>query len=155
MSQILVSGLINMETTLQVEGFPINYFFMSHEHLPCAPGKWVTRLQNRYGPAVIVIGLGAEGALLAVQADNFVERIPAVATRPIVNTIGAGDALFSAFVHVYQQTSDPYTAVQQAIVFASYKIGAVGGGEGFVTAEELEELVIGNRSSINLLYIVA
>ena len=61
-------------------------------------------------------------------------------TRPIVNTIGAGDALFSAFVHVYQQLGDPYQAIRRAIVFASYKIGTAGAAEGFVTTTELEDL---------------
>jgi len=47
-----------------------------------------------------------------VRRDNFVERIPAVQTRPVVNTIGAGDALFSAFVHGYLQSGDPYQAIR-------------------------------------------
>jgi ribokinase len=64
--------------------------FMSDEKLPCPPEEWALRLQNRYGTAVIVIGLGGEGALLAVKDDNFVERVPAVRTRPVVNRGGAG-----------------------------------------------------------------
>jgi len=115
--------------------------FMSDERLPCSPEEWVTRLQNRYGTAVIVIGLGSKGALLAVRDDNFVERIPAVAVRPVVNTVGAGDALFSAFNHVYHQTNDPYEAIRTAVLFAGYKIGAIGAAEGFLTAVELEGLV--------------
>ncbi|MCL4263960.1 MAG: carbohydrate kinase family protein [Anaerolineae bacterium] len=115
--------------------------FMSHERLPCSPEEWVRKVQNRYGTAVLVIGLGADGALLAVKQDNFMERLPAVYTRPIVNTIGAGDALFAAFVHNYLQTGSPTTALQHALTFASYKIGAVGAAEGFLTAVELAELV--------------
>lgn len=114
--------------------------FMSDELLPCAPEQFARRLQNRYGTAIIVIGLGNKGALLAVKKDNFIERIEAVATRPIVNTIGAGDALFSSFVHIYQQTGDPYQAVRKAVVFASYKIGEAGAAEGFLTASQLEDL---------------
>ncbi len=112
--------------------------FMSDEKLPCPPEEWARRVQERYGTAVIVIGLGAAGALLAVQADGFIGRVTAVTTRPVVNTIGAGDALFSAFVHSYCQTGDPYTAIRQAVVFASYKIGETGAAQGFLTAEELE-----------------
>lgn len=119
--------------------------FMSHEKLPCPPEEWARRLQNRFGTAVMVIGLGADGALLAVRDDNFMERIPTVTTRPIVNTIGAGDALLAAFVHSYLQSGDPVTAVQRAVLFASYKIGATGAAEGFLTAVELEELVSGHR----------
>lgn len=124
--------------------------FMSHERLPVEPEEWVRRLLNRYGAAVIVVSLGAEGALLAVRADNFMERIPAVTTRPIVNTIGAGDALFSCFVHEYNQTADPYPAIEKAIVFASYKIGATGAAEGFLTEEELNQLVKRQLHGTNL-----
>jgi ribokinase len=111
--------------------------FMSDERLPCSPEEWAARVQNRYGNAVIVIGLGAEGALLAVKQDNFMERIPAIFLRKIVNTIGAGDALFSAFVHVYNQTGDPYEAIKKAVVFAGYKIGDKGAADGFMDEQEL------------------
>lgn len=115
--------------------------FMSHERLPCPPEEWAARLQARYGTPIIVIGLGAEGALLAVQQDQVMERIPAVAVRPVVNTIGAGDALFSAFVHAYGRSADPYAAIQQAVIFAGYKIGSTGAADGFLTDGELAQWV--------------
>jgi ribokinase len=115
--------------------------FMSHERLPCAPEAWVQQLLDRYGNAIIVIGLGADGALLAVRDHHFMERVSAVFTRPIVNTIGGGDALFSAFVHTYNQTGDPYAAIKKAMVFASYKIGATGAADGFLDADQLDALV--------------
>lgn len=111
--------------------------FMSHEHLPAPPEEWVAAVQARYGNAVVVIGLGADGALLAVKGETPV-RVPAVLTRPMVNTIGAGDALLSAFLHVYTQTKDPYLAMRKAVIFASYKIGAAGAAEGFLDTGELE-----------------
>jgi ribokinase len=111
--------------------------FMSHERLPMPPEAWAAAVQARYGNRIVVIGLGAEGALLAVQGEAP-QRTPAVFTRPVVNTIGAGDALFSAFLHVYAQTGDPYLAMRKAVVFASYKIGAAGAAEGFLDGEGLE-----------------
>jgi ribokinase len=115
--------------------------FMSDENLPCAPEEWVRQVQNRYGPEIIVVGLGSKGALLAVRSDHFMERLPAVTVRPIVSTIGAGDALFSCFNHYYAGTRDPYDAIRKAIFFAAYKIGASGAAEGFLTEEELVKLV--------------
>ncbi len=112
--------------------------FMSHELLPCSPEEWAGRVQNRYGSEIIVIGLGPEGALLAVKTESFIGRFPSVQTRPIVSTIGAGDALFSCFLHVYHQTQNPYGAIQKAIVFASYKIGSPGAADGFLDAAQLE-----------------
>jgi ribokinase len=114
---------------------------MSDERLPCSPEEWARQIQGRYHAAIVVIGLGAEGALLVVRGDSFVGRIPAAHTRPIVNSIGAGDALFSAFVHGYLLTRDPYLALRRALVFASYKIGEKGGAAGFLDAPALEEWV--------------
>lgn len=115
--------------------------FMSHERLPAPPEEWAGAVSARYGNRIVVIGLGADGALLAVQGDAP-QRTPAVFTRPVVNTIGAGDALFSAFLHVYAQTQDPYLAIRKAVVFASYKIGAAGAAEGFLDGAGLEAWVV-------------
>lgn len=116
--------------------------FQSHEKLPCAPEEWVRRMFQRYGMEIVVVGMGADGVALGVKRDNFVERIPAVYTRPVVNTIGAGDALLSAFVHGYARDRDPYTAIKKAQAFASYKIGATGGAaDGFLDEAGLEGLV--------------
>ncbi|MBZ0275569.1 MAG: carbohydrate kinase family protein, partial [Anaerolineae bacterium] len=114
--------------------------FMSDERLPCSPEEWARRVQNQYGNAIIVIGLGAKGALLSVKADHFMERIPAVQTRSVVNTIGAGDSLFSAFLHGYLQTGSPYEAIRKAMVFASYKVGANGAADGFLSSATLDVL---------------
>ncbi len=112
--------------------------FMSHEKLPIAPKEWASQVQSRYSTPIIVIGMGAEGALLTVKDDNRVEMIPPKVLRPIVNTVGSGDALFSAFNHVYSKTCDPYLAIRKAVLFAGYKIGSASGSEGFLTNDELE-----------------
>jgi ribokinase len=115
--------------------------FMSHEKLPCSPEDWVRRFLDRYRPEIIVVGLGAEGVLLSVRKDNFIRRFPAVYTRPVVNTIGAGDALFAAFNHFYCKTKNPYESIQKAQLFASYKIGANGASAGFLDEQTLDELL--------------
>lgn len=113
--------------------------FLSHEQLAVAPEEFARQLLDRYKPAVIVIGLGAEGALMCVRQDGFMGRFSAVKTRPVINTIGAGDALFSAFLHGYALSHDPYESLRKAMVFASYKIGAASAADGFLTQAELEE----------------
>lgn len=113
--------------------------FMSHEWLPDRPEIWARQIWKRFGADIVVIGMGSEGALLAVRADNFIERIPAVRTLPLVSTIGAGDALFSSFLHVYCQSNDPYLAMRKAQVFASYKISATSAADGFLNEAGLEE----------------
>lgn len=115
--------------------------FMSHERLPMTPEAFIPQVIDRFRNEIIVIGLGDQGALLAVPRDRFIGRFPAVFTRPIVNTIGAGDALFSAFIHRYLVEYDPYQAVKDALVFSSYKIGESGGGSGFLEEEMLNKWV--------------
>jgi acarbose 7IV-phosphotransferase len=110
--------------------------FQSHEQLPCPPEEWAEAIFATYPARIVGIGMGADGALLAVRGQG-VRRFAAVATRPIVNTIGAGDALFSAFLHGYAHHADPWQAMATAVLFASWKIGTRGASEGFLTAAEL------------------
>lgn len=123
--------------------------FMSHERLPCAPEDWARRTLERYPAQVLVIGLGPEGALLAVRWDGFMGRFPAAQVRPVVSTIGAGDALFSCFVHSYARSGDPYDSLRRAILYAGYKIGAAGAADGLLDGAGLESLLDGERGCYN------
>jgi sugar/nucleoside kinase (ribokinase family) len=114
--------------------------FMSDELLPCPPEEWSRMVMSRYPAKVLVIGMGARGALLSLRADQTCEHIPAVDTRPVVNSIGAGDALFSCFLHYYLKNDDPRLAIRKAVRYASYKIGTASAADGFLTEEELEKL---------------
>jgi acarbose 7IV-phosphotransferase len=114
--------------------------FMSDASLPCAPRDWVKQVLDRHGCEIIVVGLGADGVLLSVKRDRFMERIPAVMPRKLVNTIGAGDALFSAFIHGYARTGDPYESIRKAVLFASHKISAAGAADGFLDGNQLDRL---------------
>jgi ribokinase len=117
-----------------------NVIFMSDESLPMPPEEWATAICDRYHPEVLVIGLGSKGALLCVPAESTLDFYPAVQTRPIVNTIGAGDALFSSFLHSYLKSGNPYQSLEKAILFASYKIGVKSAADGFLSDQELQEL---------------
>jgi len=113
--------------------------FMSDENLHLPPEEWARAVMGRYKNRIVVIGLGAQGCLLAVREDGFLKRIPAVTTRPVVNSIGAGDALFSAFLHHFAYSRNPYLAIRSAVVFASYKIGTVSAADGFLNEEDLTQ----------------
>jgi len=114
--------------------------FMSDERLPCSPEDWARQVLERYPAEILVIGLGAQGALLVVRRDGFLGRFPAYQLRPVVSSIGAGDALFACFLHHYVENSDPYRALQCAQLFAAYKIGAAGAAQGFLDAPALQAL---------------
>lgn len=125
-----------------------NILFMSHEGINGRCEEFAVKVVKQYDNDILVIGLGSEGALLYVKKDRFMGRFKAVKTRTIVNTIGAGDSLFSCFLHYYAKTGDPYLAIKHAIVFASWKIGEKGAAQGFLSEDRLEELYQGIESEI-------
>jgi ribokinase len=114
--------------------------FCSDERLPVAPETWVRMIADRYDPAIQVVGLGDQGALLFERGDSQPRQVPALTTRPVVNTIGAGDSLFSAFLHAYLQSGNAYQALRLATLFASWKVGGNGGADGLLTSAQLAQL---------------
>lgn len=117
-----------------------NMLFLSNENIKEPVDDFVKSIIKEYDNDIIVVGLGSKGALLYVKKDNCMKRFPAIETREVVNTIGAGDSLFSSFIHYYSKNSDPYESIKKAIVFASYKIGVASAADGFLTEEELEKI---------------
>jgi ribokinase len=99
----------------------------------------VKRCSENYKAEVIIMGIGEKGTLLYTRKDNsFIEYKP-VKTTEIVNTIGAGNALFSSFLHYYVKTGNARDSIKNALLFASYKIGFVGTSNGFLTEEQIEQ----------------
>ena len=117
--------------------------FISDENIGGDVQGFIKRLSRLYSNEIIAAGMGSNGALLYVKKDGAFRHFEAAHTRPVVNTIGAGDALFSAFVFYYAKTRDPYLSMKNASVFASWKVGANGGAEGFLTENELAALCAG------------
>ena len=114
--------------------------FLSNEHIIGNENDMIVQLSEKYNHKVIVITMGENGLLIYVKEKREIKRFNAVKTREVVNTIGAGDALFSCFIHFYNKTGDPYYSIRLAALFASYKIGENGGSKGFLTEEELINL---------------
>ena len=113
--------------------------FLSDEKLPCAPEAFLRQLYERYHNRVIVLGMGKRGAMLYDGDTDAVTTVPAYTGAKVVNTVGAGDALFSAFLHFYLRDRDALSALRRAVVFAGIKIGAHGASEGFVSEAQTEE----------------
>lgn len=113
--------------------------FLSDEGLPCGPREFLARLEERYHNAILVLGRGDKGALLYVRDRDTFYDLPAVPAERVENTVGAGDALFSAFLHFYCKGLDPVEALWHSQVFASAKIGTAGGAQGFLTEREVLE----------------
>ena len=73
------------------------------------------------------------------EDDRFCE-MPAVYVENVVNTVGAGDALFSAFVHYYAAGFPAEECLKRAQIFAAAKIRVNGAAKGFITEGEIEEM---------------
>ena len=115
--------------------------FLSNENFVDREQEFLTSVANTYNNQIIVAGMGKKGALLYTRDDNSFTFVPAVYTRPVKNTVGAGDSLFSSFVHFYAKTKDALGSLKKAVYFASYKIGDDGAGKGFLSEEELLGLI--------------
>ena len=77
-----------------------------------------------------------------LRRENRIVEQAAVSLGQVVNTVGAGDALFSAFCHDWAKGVEEVEALTRAQIFAAAKIRANGAAQGFVTEEELEKLRI-------------
>lgn len=110
--------------------------FLSDELIPCSGEEFIDELSKKYDNNIIVIGMGEKGALLYEKGKETV-LIPAAKPSKIVSTVGAGDALFSSFLHFYLKDRNAKASLEKAVLFAAIKIGAKGAGEGFVNEEML------------------
>ena len=98
-------------------------------------------LARMYNPKIIIMGRGSKGAAMYLREEDRIIEMPAVHVGDVVNTVGAGDALFSAFIHFYAKDLAPIDCLKRAQVFASAKIGVSGASKGFVTEQRIEELL--------------
>lgn len=115
--------------------------FLSDEGLPCDAEEFIQRLHERYHSRIIVVGMGAKGALLFDSDANLMKLIPAYTAGKVVNTVGAGDALFSSFLHYYVKGLSAEDSLRRAVVFAGVKIGFNGAGLGFCDERRIEAII--------------
>lgn len=114
--------------------------FMSDEHLPNSPENIIRHFRELYEHKVIVIGMGNKGAMLFDRTLNNVYMLDAAKLGNVRNTVGAGDALFSSFLHYCGKSMNSIDALRRAETFAALKIQHDGGGaDGFCTETEVEK----------------
>jgi ribokinase len=118
---------------------PAKVLYFSDDTLTEDPYEFIDRMANTYGTEVIILGQGSEGLILFDKTKDIRAHYKTVKTNEVVNTIGAGNALFACFLHFYMETSDSVNAIKNALLFASYKIGYMGTSNGFMTIEQLEQ----------------
>lgn len=123
--------------------------FLSDEKIPGRHEDFLLSLYHEYKNKVIVLGQGKSGALILNSEEGTVCSIESVQTRPVVNTVGAGDALCSCFAHYYVKGEKPLDCLKRAVTFASWKIGESGGAKGFADEKRLDELCSGMQYAVH------
>lgn len=89
--------------------------------------------------ATMVIGLGERGALLIEPDSGGPVHLPAHTVGQVVNTGGAGDALFAAFLDRFVRGMPAIRALERAVVFAGAKVTARSASEGHLQPDALAE----------------
>ena len=113
--------------------------FLSDEAVGNGYRDFLMQLGYAYPCRIIVMGRGAKGAAIYLRDTGEITEMPAVSVGTVVNTVGAGDALFSAFLHYYTKGFAPLDALQRAQIFAAHKITTNGASNGFVAEQVIEE----------------
>lgn len=124
----------------------------SHERLPDSPESWVRQLWQRFGTELVLVGCGADGAVVGVRPARRIWRVPACTPRGLRYTSGAGDTLLASFVHHWVASGDALTAVRHAVLTAGWKVGASPDDDPGVPGARLAELIrrIGLPSAVRL-----
>ena len=90
------------------------------------PSAETCRFLGRFGPEVVAIKLGDEGALVWSARSDQTWHVPACHVQ-VVDTTGAGDAFCGGFCTVYARNQDPVRATVAGAVSASFVIADFGG----------------------------
>lgn len=107
---------------------------------PTASRQEMARRLGDAGAPVVVLKLGAEGALVYQRERDSFTPIPA-APGAVLDVTGAGDAFCGAFAVGLSETGDPVTAAQWGAVAASFVI------EGFDALHALESATTEKRDT--------
>ena len=97
------------------------------------------RVISRIGPEVVLITLGAEGAL--ILEDNTVSRIEPFEAPKIVDTTGAGDAFTAGLMAARLESLDWQVAAKIGAAVAAIKIGHEGARGGLPTRHQVDEFI--------------
>jgi len=115
--------------------------FLSDEAVGDGWREFMLALADTYPCRIIVMGRGAKGAAMYLRETGEIVTLPAASVGTVVNTVGAGDALFSSFLHFYAKGLSPVDALRRAQIFAAHKITVSGASNGFVSEQTVEEWV--------------
>jgi ribokinase len=127
-----------------------NILFLSDENIGNDYHGFIMALADTYPCKIIVLGRGSKGAAIYQRQTGDILELPAIHAGPVINTVGAGDALFSGFLHFYARGYAPLEALHRAQVFAAHKITVSGAANGFISEAHVEDFVsVANGARFN------
>ncbi|HEX4220972.1 MAG TPA: carbohydrate kinase family protein [Pseudonocardiaceae bacterium] len=112
----------------------------SHEGLPGSAADWVKQVWHRFGTPVVLVGCGADGALVGVREGHAIWQVRPSTPRGVRYQNGAGDTLLGSFVHHYVASGDAVSAARHAVLTAGWYIGAAPQRSRSVSAARLARL---------------
>lgn len=110
--------------------------FISAENIEGSVKSFLKKITKLYNNKIIVLCLGVKGTLLYVREDSNVKNYKMNYSKKIHNTLGVNETLFAAFLYFYSKELNPYEAMENALLYASYKIGSNRATDGFLSKEE-------------------
>lgn len=116
--------------------------FLSDENIGENYQDFLRQLAHTYGCSIIVLGRGSKGAAMYLRETDQITEMSAVSAGTVVNTVGAGDALFSAFLHFFAKGFAPVDALYRAQIFAAHKITVSGASNGFVSEQVIVDWMV-------------
>lgn len=111
--------------------------FMSNENILGHEKEFVKSVYDKYNNKIIVVGMGEKGALLYEGQNDKFTFVESYKNYEVVNTSGAGDALFSSFLHFYLLDYSLVESLEKAVKFAAFKISKNSSSKGFLKENEL------------------
>ena len=115
-----------------------DFLFLSNEGCKGREYAFIQEIYHKYHNELIIMGCGDEGAIGYYGEDCYGFFQKAVAPLGVVNTVGAGDALLSAYIHFWNKGYGDDPSLKAAVTFAGLKISQSGGSNGFVDEETLK-----------------
>ncbi|MFG1706987.1 carbohydrate kinase family protein [Nonomuraea sp. M3C6] len=117
------AGMLDGITDLDALVAPVDVLFVN-EFAAAAAGLDFLRTLS---PSVVVMTLGAHGAVVAAGSDvETVEAMPA----DVVDTTGAGDCFSAGFLVAYLDGANAFDSARFGAATAAFAIGAIGGSQG-------------------------
>ena len=115
--------------------------FLSDEAVGENYQDFLRQLANTYSCSIIVLGRGSKGAAMYLRETDQITEMGAVSAGTVINTVGAGDALFSAFLHFFAKGYSPAESLHRAQIFAAHKITVTGASNGFVSEQTIADWI--------------